>query len=768
MRLPVLTELPNAKEMTEEFRGYNHNLRIAPNEWYNEKNMSTAFYPFASPRGRRFIVDYEEDISRYYDSDGEHFIKQSKQTYGAGVSSNTLVTMRKLFLDNEFKGFWIDDMELPDLTTKYQHATIEEYNSLTTDEKYIRISGLDSPPPTYRFKVGDIININKTESPILTLANFEITQITSSDIYCKQATRFSNPQTYENVEIYISNKTTLDTVLDKAAYFENFQLYRHMIRMGAYFCCFPDGVVYDTTQKDLFKMAHEKTLEMITEGAKHSNIYICAVYKDSNGNFVNKFDGNSDTFSSKWRIENNQLQEYLTESKIWVNRPAYTYIYYSGYMDVNGDFITPWEVPQIENTFGELKEGDVISIKINDAVDSNNCLKGEMEPTLENPNEYKEISKKILHKLTGNDGREYLVIEGLNYGTVTNGGTTIKKRMFEATSVTLKRRVPKVNERGIACEAQNRVWTCDRDGHEIYASALGDPYSYYDYSGLSTDSYAVNVGTSGYFTGCVNFLGQPLFFKEDSLHVISGSYPTNEGMLDGGSYAVTTFTDFKGLERGSEKSFAIIDNILYYKSTYGIVAYDGSTTLVISDALGKEKYRNAIATAQNNKYYVSMEDKNGTRHLFVYDTALGMWSKEDNDNFMYACSVDGVGMFMTTESVVYINPEEHLDISPDVLSSEVDWMCETGEYGYSYPNNKYLSRFQIRLQIAKGARASVFIQYDSDGVWQKKGEMESKGTKTYLLPIVPQRCDHMKLKFEGKGDVKIVSIAKILEEGGDV
>jgi hypothetical protein len=66
------------------------------------------------------------------------------------------------------------------------------------------------------------------------------------------------------------------------------------------------------------------------------------------------------------------------------------------------------------------------------------------------------------------------------------------------------------------------------------------------------------------------------------------------------------------------------------------------------------------------------------------------------------------------------------------------------------------------------SRATVYVQYDSDGNWIRKGEMHGKGTRTFLLPIVPQRCDHMNIKIEGKGDVKIISLAKILEEGGDI
>ena len=265
-------------------------------------------------------------------------------------------------------------------------------------------------------------------------------------------------------------------------------------------------------------------------------------------------------------------------------------------------------------------------------------------------------------------------------------------------------------------------------------------------------------------------MGQPLFFKENALHYISGSYPSNNGTMDGMSYAVTTLTDFKGAEKGSEKSFAIIDNILYYKSAVGIVAYDGANTVVVSDALGKEKYKNAIAGAYKNKYYVSMQDKNDVYHLFVYDTELGTWCKEDNTQVLQFLPVKNELLYIDVrgENVYSVASENIFNYDAYMQEEDFEWECETGNFGYSYPNNKYLSRFQVRMQIADGAKAAIYVQYNSDGAWHRKGEMTGKGVRTHLFPIVPIRCDHMKIKIAGKGDVKVFSIAKIFEEGGDV
>ena len=88
----------------------------------------------------------------------------------------------------------------------------------------------------------------------------------------------------------------------------------------------------------------------------------------------------------------------------------------------------------------------------------------------------------------------------------------------------------------------NRIWGAE--GKTIYASALGDPTNYV-YDGVSTDSYAVAVGTEGEFTGCIAYSSTVLFWKENCLHKVLGSYPAQ--------YEIYTYT-VPGIQKGSEKS----------------------------------------------------------------------------------------------------------------------------------------------------------------------------------------------------------------------
>ena len=53
MKYPTLPVQDSSRELVEYFKGYNHNLRIAKNEFFDMKNMTSDHYPVLSPRGKR-------------------------------------------------------------------------------------------------------------------------------------------------------------------------------------------------------------------------------------------------------------------------------------------------------------------------------------------------------------------------------------------------------------------------------------------------------------------------------------------------------------------------------------------------------------------------------------------------------------------------------------------------------------------------------------------------------------------------------------------
>ncbi len=98
----------------------------------------------------------------------------------------------------------------------------------------------------------------------------------------------------------------------------------------------------------------------------------------------------------------------------------------------------------------------------------------------------------------------------------------------------------------------------------------------------------------------------------------------------------------------------------------------------------------------------------------------------------------------------------------------IPWRMETGLQTYEYPDKKYLSRYNLRLQMAEGAEAKIFLEYDSSGLWVDCGTVRLRGTGTVTVPIRPRRCDHLRMKLEGTGEIKLLSVARVMELGSDM
>jgi hypothetical protein len=69
------------------------------------------------------------------------------------------------------------------------------------------------------------------------------------------------------------------------------------------------------------------------------------------------------------------------------------------------------------------------------------------------------------------------------------------------------------------------LWGCE--GNTIYASALGDPFNFFKYDNLSTDSYTIQSDGAGLFTAAVAYGNCCLFFKESKCYKLYGNRPSN-------------------------------------------------------------------------------------------------------------------------------------------------------------------------------------------------------------------------------------------------
>ena len=348
-------------------------------------------------------------------------------------------------------------------------------------------------------------------------------------------------------------------------------------------------------------------------------------------------------------------------------------------------------------------------------------------------------------------GDDYIIVVGIM--------DAVSTQLLSDGAITVERKMPNMD---FVIESENRLWGC-RYGvatngevvNEIYASKLGDFKNWNCFLGLSTDSYAVSVGSDGQFTGAITHRGYPLFWKENCVHKVYGNYPSN--------FQIQT-TTCRGVQRGSERSLAIVNEVLYYKARHAVCTYDGSLPAEMSSALGEEQYSEAVAGAHGNKYYISMKDAAGGHQLFVYDTAKGMWHKEDSLHADCFCSCREELYCIDHDSKKIIT----MHGSGTADTESVEWAVQTGIIGTSMPDMKYISRLLVRMSMEIGARVRFFAQYDSMGGWEPLGTVSGTNLRTFLLPIRPKRCDHMRIRIEGTGDAKIYSITKTIEQGSDI
>lgn len=326
----------------------------------------------------------------------------------------------------------------------------------------------------------------------------------------------------------------------------------------------------------------------------------------------------------------------------------------------------------------------------------------------------------------------------------------------ETGALSIKRTVPDVI---YVCENENRLWGCDRN--TIYASKLGDIFNWNVYEGLDTDSYAVDTGSAGSFTGCISYLGYPIFFKEEHIYKVYGSLPSNFEVM--GSATL-------GVAEGSAGSLAIAGEILFYLSRAGVMAYSGGIPQPVGAAFGLERHKNAAAGSDGLKYYVSMQGEDGLYRLYVYDAQRGMWHTEDDTHATHFARYDGNLYFLNDHGEIWITgniQDPPADTEPE---EPVVWEAEFGDFVEGDPNKKGVSKIQIRLELDQGASMEVWIRFDTDGTdWQRVNGALGEGVKrSYYLPIIPRRGDHYRLKLKGVGGCRVYSLVREYYSGSEL
>ena len=513
---------------------------------------------------------------------------------------------------------------------------------------------------------------------------------------------------------------------------ESAMLPKKIVSMGAYVCIWPDKKYFNTIDQSdcgsmerLFSLSGGSMTAQMCRGdgtnydMTQISVGVSPPANPTNGKLWIDQSGDNDV-----------LRQYTASTQEWTEVPTV-------YVKISG------------NGAGEgLKEYDAVTIS------------GIAAPDSETQHVKDQAAALNGSFIVYGAGSGYVIIAGL-ISKVLNP--------LKSQTVTINRTVPDLD---YVCESNNRLWGCKygmENGqvvNEIRACKLGDFRNWQCFMGLSTDSYTASIGTDGVWTGAISQKGYPVFFKENCIHRVSGNTP--------GSFQITT-TVCRGVQRGSWRSLAIVGERVYYKSRQDVMAYDGAMPISVSEELGGALYSDARAGAVGNTYYISMKDAGDKWNLFTYNTEKNVWYREDSLKARCFAPVADE-LFAIDEDA---NTLLAMQGSMGTLEDDFTWKAEFGISGVEYAEanggmsrtdltgNHYLSRFDIRMYLEEGGKAQLEIMYNSDGKWTQQGEIKGNRMKTFTLPVIPKRCDHLRIRLKGKGYFRIYSIGRIMEVGSD-
>lgn len=381
---------------------------------------------------------------------------------------------------------------------------------------------------------------------------------------------------------------------------------------------------------------------------------------------------------------------------------------------------------------------------------------------------YKDGDNYVIYKPTGSDTMYTIQ---LNNPTQTTGTQiTLNQGLVTRGTVSLARTVPDMD---FVCVNENRVWGCK--GDTIYASKLGDPLNFNVFDGLSTDSWSVDTGTPGDFTGCCSFQGYPTFFKGNAVFRIMGDDPKNFYLRKSNIY---------GVDKGSDLSIVEIRGVLYYVSPVGVVAWNGADhPSEVSHALGTDssELTDAIAGTDGYRYYVELTKRpyditqDATVHLYVYDTRYGTWHEADHSTdgrtwFAW----DGILFVMlrtwrengTQKIASYDLAGPGRTLPPGMTQPMETWRVTFADSTRAYKtaltgseSKKGVLRLLIRCRLA--GTMKVWLAYDGGDFEEAAafGGEDGMEKGSRVVPLVLRRCDFWQLRLTGTGDAVIYSIA---------
>lgn len=329
------------------------------------------------------------------------------------------------------------------------------------------------------------------------------------------------------------------------------------------------------------------------------------------------------------------------------------------------------------------------------------------------------------------------------------GGRTVSKHMnvtLERSAEVQRLMIPKMDY-DLVIEHNNRLWGCSSENHEIYCSKLGDPFVWKEYNGISTDSYAVTVGSDGDFTGSAVYNDSILFFKENCVHSIYGTKPSN--------FTLSTI-ELRGVQKGSHNSICKSNGLLYYKAPEGIFVFNGSTSVRADARLGRDITDTAVGVADDNAVYMATDYR-----VYVYDCLHDNWHTEDimgGYGKMISGYKYGGALYLTMiiGNFVRLYLMRGNDNSITEFEEDVSFGLVTGDLNRTGAIMRHISKLRFVIGVDDKYRDvsfSISISYNGGEyktVYSYDSTKTKPNTEIFTVPIIPMRCQRMKIWIGGR------------------
>lgn len=361
----------------------------------------------------------------------------------------------------------------------------------------------------------------------------------------------------------------------------------------------------------------------------------------------------------------------------------------------------------------------------------------------EPPNKYdRDVDKRIIFEAIVESADDFTLKvrlynkDGEAINVTDKRGEAINREFSKTLRV--YRRFPRFKN---ICLHMNRLWATTSDGESIYASAPGEFHEFSRYKGLSTDSWYVNVGEYGGFTG-ITELGEGIVaFKENTIYHIYGDRPSNFGIAK----------KISGCGCIDARSVCRAGTSVIFAGGEDIYEYSGGVPSGIGKKLNIGAFKTAAAFADNKKYYISV---NSEEKLFVYNRENGLWHIEGDFDILGGIKQKNTIYFVTSDSML-----------EEKESTAGEWSAVLCDITEQSVNQKGVNDIFIRIVNGADAEASVWLSQDG-GEFKLYGVWKDAGEHTFRVPVRFVKGNRYGIKISGKGECVIKDMQRSVYEGG--